>query len=84
MAKTLSEINVKAATITGAVIGFLAWLIMVPWYGMGGFSSYGMMGNMMGYAYSTFSLLPVIVVTLCGAIAGAIIGFIYNWALKIK
>jgi hypothetical protein len=83
MAKTnYFEINIKAATITGAVVGFLAWLIMFPWYSMAGFGSYGMMGYMMGYFYTVFSPLSVIVSMICGAIAGVIIAVVYNWALK--
>jgi hypothetical protein len=85
MAKNnFSEINWKAATITGAVLGFLWWLVMVPWYGMMGFSTYGMMGYMMGYTYSVFTPLSVIVVVICGAIAGLVIAVVYNWALKLK
>lgn len=84
MAKiSYSEINVKAATITGAVIGFLAWLIMFPWYTMTGFGSYGVMGYMMGYFSTVFSPLSVIVSIICGAIAGVIIAVMYNWALKL-
>ncbi len=60
MAKNnFSEINVKAAAITGAVIGFLYWLFMVPWYGMMGSNTYGTMGYMMGYANSVIGPLSV-------------------------
>lgn len=45
MAKTFSEINVKAAAITGAILGFLCWLLVIPY----SYSGYGLMGYMMGY-----------------------------------
>jgi Na+/melibiose symporter-like transporter len=79
-----SEINVKAAIITGAIIGFLAWLVMVPWYGVTGFSRFGMMGYMIGYSSYVFIPLSILVVVICSAIAGALIAIVYNWALKLK
>lgn len=80
-----SEINVKAATITGAIIGVLCWLFMIPWYGMMGVNAYyGTMGYMMGYANSVVGPLSVVIAIICGAIAGAVIGWIYNWALKLR
>ena len=89
MAKTFSEINVKAATITGAVVGVACWLFgfgigfnSMPMYG---FTS-GMMGsyNMMGYAPSYVIVPYFLVLIVTGAIVGAIIGIVYNWALKLK
>ena len=87
MAKSnYSRINVRAATITGAIIGFLFWLFMVPWYGMMGFNTYGAMGYMMGgYAGSVVGWpLYIIIAIICGAIAGAVIGLVYNWAITLK
>ena len=85
MAKSnFSGINVRAATITGSVIGFLFWLFMVPWYGMMGFNTYGMMGYMMSYTNSVFGPLSIIIAIICGAIAGAVIGLVYNWAITLK
>ena len=55
MAKqTFSEISVKAAVITGAVIGFLCWLSFISFsfsgYGtVGYFGRYGMMNGYTGY-----------------------------------
>ncbi len=43
--QTFSGISVKAAAITGAVIGFLCWLLVIPF----SFSGYGMMGYPGGY-----------------------------------
>ena len=46
MAKqTFSGISVKAAAITGAVIGFICWLLVIPF----SFSGYGMMSYFDGY-----------------------------------
>ncbi len=81
--KNFLEINVKAATITGAVIGFLASLFAVAWYGATG-AGYGIMGYMMGFAPSLF-IAPFIVVeaVICGAITGALIAVLYNWLLRM-
>lgn len=86
MKMNYSEINLKAAAITGAVLGFLAWFVMVPWYLNAGYGAYGMMGYMMGlgYAYASSALLSAIVTAICGAIAGAAIAIVYNWSLKLK
>ncbi len=73
-----SEINVKAATITGAILGLLCWLLVVPY----GFVGYGMMGY--GSAFRVYGLLSVVLDAALGAIAGAVIGIIYNLALKLK
>lgn len=43
--QTFSCINVKAAAITGAIVGFLCWLLVIPY----GFSGYGAMSYMMRY-----------------------------------
>ncbi|MDE1823845.1 MAG: hypothetical protein KGI00_01915 [Candidatus Micrarchaeota archaeon] len=115
MAKAFSEINVKAAAITGAVIGFLCWLLVIPYsfpgYGMMGPASgnypyyggmmgypyngsgaaypyyYGMMGymsNMMGGAFHNYSAGSILLDVILGAVAGALIGILYNWLLKLK
>ncbi len=75
-----SQINVKAAAITGAVIGFLCWLLVIPY----GFSGYGLMGNMMGDIFHSYSAISVVLDIIIGAILGAAIGIVYNWALKLK
>lgn len=41
MAKTFAEINVKTAAITGAVLGFLCWLLVIPY----SYSGYGLYTN---------------------------------------
>ncbi|MDE2217305.1 MAG: hypothetical protein KGJ87_09135 [Planctomycetota bacterium] len=82
-----SQINVRAATITGAAVGLLCWL-----FGAGiGFASmpmYGFVsGGMMGYymmGYSGYAVLYLITLGIVGALVGAIIGFVYNWALRLK
>ena len=62
MAKqTFSGISLKAATITGAIVGFLCWLLVIPYsfsgYGMTGYyggygmMNYGTMGYMMGNVF---------------------------------
>ncbi|MDE1804199.1 MAG: hypothetical protein KGH59_00220 [Candidatus Micrarchaeota archaeon] len=79
MAGKFSMISVKAAAITGAVLGFLCLLLMLP-FGMAGYGSYGMMG----YSYLGFGLGSLVVGALVGAVGGAIIAFVYNWALKLK
>ena len=85
MAKSnYSGINVNAATITGAVIGFLGGLLMVLWYGIMGFNTYGAMRYMIGYAGSVVWPLFIIISIISGAVAGAIIGWIYNWAITLK
>ena len=93
MAKTFSEINVKAATITGAILGFLCWLLVIPY----SYSGYGLMGYMMGYGsnvvtngtymmdiFHNYSPLSILVDIVLGVIIGAIIAIIYNWTLKLK
>ena len=86
MAKSnYSRINVRAATITGGLIGFLFWLFMVPWYGMVGFNTHGAMGyGMGGYAGFVVGSLSIIIAIICGAIVGAVIGLVYNWAITLK
>lgn len=81
-----SQINVKAATITGGVVGFLCWL-----FGLGiGFNSmpiYGFMSSMMSYymmGYSNFAILYLITLIVVGAILGGIIAIVYNWSLTLK
>lgn len=76
------RINQKAATITGAVIGFFGWLGMMPYMSAG--YPYGMMGYMMGYSYSGFGLVSVVIGAILGAIAGFVIAAVYNWALGLK
>ncbi len=91
MVKGFSEINVKAAAIAGAILGFLCWLLVIPY----GVSGYGMMGYMMGYLYPAgstgmvdifhnYSPLSILLDVVLGALAGAAIGWAYNWALKLK
>ncbi len=95
MAKSnFSEINVRAAAIAGGILGFLCWLLVIPY----GLSGYGMMGNMMGYGIGTigsgtytmmdvfhnYSLFSIVIDVALGAIAGIAIALAYNWALKLK
>lgn len=77
------EINIKAAVVAGAVIGLLFFLLMMPY----GVSAYGMMGYMYGTFHSVgvgYLLLMAVVGLIYGAITGAIIAIVYNWALKLK
>ena len=79
MVKTrFSEINVKAATITGAIIGFLCWLLVV----LLSFSSYMM--SVFGSPFHTYSFLSLFAGIFGGAFVGWLIAIIYNWALKLK
>ena len=89
MAKTFSEINAKAAAITGAAVGAACWFLgfgvgfnSMPMYGF----TYGLMGgySMMGYVPSYAIALYFLVLIITGAITGAIIGIVYNWALKLR
>ncbi len=94
MAKNFSEINVKAATITGGALGLLCWLLVIPYSASG----YGIMGYMTGYnsgsnvisgtgmmdIFHNYSPLSIVIDIVLGAIAGALIALIYNWALKLK
>ena len=78
-----SEVSVKAAGITGAAIGLFSSLFAVG-QGYGMMPMYGIMKySVMGYAYSGFGLSAIIVLTVWGAIIGALIAFVYNAALKI-
>ena len=96
MAKTTSYsgINVKAAVITGGAAGFLLWLFGA-WAGFGGMPLYSYMSSMMGYygyngmmgyygGYVGFAVAYFLVFIIFGAIAGAVIAWIYNWALTLK
>lgn len=82
-----SEISVKASTITGAVLGFFCSILTVG-FGSGMMNSIAgtrmMYSTMMNYAYADFGLLSILVLTIVGGIIGALIGIIYNWALKLK
>ncbi|MDE1854918.1 MAG: hypothetical protein KGH57_01175 [Candidatus Micrarchaeota archaeon] len=78
------QINVKAAAIAGAVLGFLWFLFSTPYGVMGGLGYYGMMGYMMGYAYSGFGFVSVVLGAIIGAVAGAVVAIVYNWAAKLK
>ncbi len=78
------QINVKAAAVAGAVLGFLWFLFSTPYSMMGGIGYYGAMGYMMGYAYSGFGFASVILGAIFGAIGGAIVAVVYNWAVKLK
>ncbi len=120
------EINVKAAVVTGSVLGFICWLLVIPYsysgygligYMMGGYGGYTnyspagyMMGNYAHYSNATFgymmngvfhtydgtgyypvmdifhnySPLSILLDILLGAVAGVLIAWVYNWALKLK
>ena len=86
MAKTAySKINLKAAAITGAVIGFLCSLFGMMMIGFGmtpmmyGFTN----GAYSGYSWpSAFFLYFIIYMTVVGAIIGALIAVTYNYALE--
>ena len=72
----------KAATITGAVLGFLCGLFAIGIVGMMGMGYAGM--TMMGNAYSTLGYVSILYGLVAGAISGALIALIYNWALSLK
>ncbi len=89
--RVFSEINAKAAAITGAVLGFVCGLLAIPY----GLSGYGVTGYMMGYQASAsdayvmgstayaYGLLFILLDIVLGAVLGAVIALIYNWALKL-
>ncbi|MFH0714884.1 MAG: hypothetical protein V1847_03840 [Candidatus Diapherotrites archaeon] len=77
-----SKISVKAATITGAVLGVLCGIFWSAW-GMTGLSYAGM--GMMGALFGAWGVAGAIIANvILGAIVGALIGIIYNWALSLK
>ncbi len=77
-----SKINVKAATITGGILGVLCGIFWSVW-GMMGLSYAGM--GMMGYMYGSLGVAGAIVANIVlGAVVGALIGIVYNWALSLK
>ena len=89
MAKTnYSEINVKAAAITGGAVGFLCWLLIIP-QGSSGYT-YGMMGYIAGYGtgmmggFGSYGLLSIILDVALGAMLGIVIALVYNWAITMK
>ena len=88
-----SGINVKAAAITGGIVGFFCWLLVIPY----SYSGYGMMGYMMGYGsnvavngtymmdiFHNYTLASILIDIVLGALTGTIIGIVYNWALKLR
>lgn len=77
-----SKISAKAATITGAILGFLCGLFSIGMTGMMGPAYAGI--TMMGWAYSTMGWLAAIYGLVSGAIAGALIAVVYNWALSLR
>ena len=48
--RTFSGISLKAAIVTGAIVGFLCWLLVIPY----SFSGYGMMGYYGGYGMMNY------------------------------
>ena len=83
-----SGINVKAAAITGGVVGFLCWLLIIP-QGSSGYM-YGMMGYITGYGtgmaggFGSLVLLSMILDVALGAMLGIVIALVYNWAIMTK
>ncbi|MFA4907966.1 MAG: hypothetical protein WC602_06855 [archaeon] len=80
------ELNVKAAAITGAVIGFLCGLFNGFAYGGIAGYGYGMMGYgygmMSGYGYGFGALGSAVFGIIAGAIVFGAIAWVYNYALK--
>ncbi len=78
-----SKINIKAAAITGAVIGFLCSLFMMMSFGM--MPMYSIMSGIAGAGYQGFSvfyLYFIIYVTLVGIVIGTLIAVVYNYVLE--
>ncbi len=80
MATSFSKINVKAAAVTGAVLGFLCWLLIIPF----GFMGYG--GMMTGFwgIFHGYTIASVAIDVVLSAALGGLIAVIYNWALSLK
>jgi hypothetical protein len=78
MAKGYSEISVKAATITGGIIGFI-WSLLAALFtvGMMGAYSYGMMQG-----YWAGGIVFVVFATIFFAIAFGFVALVYNYALR--
>ena len=78
--KSYSELNVKAAIITGGVIG-LVWSLLVALFTgsmMGGYGTgYGMMQG-----YGAAGIAFIIAATIFFAVAFGFIALVYNYALK--
>lgn len=77
-----SKINAKAATITGAILGFLCGVFATALVGGMGMAYAGM--AMMGNAYAFFGWLTIIYGLVIGAVTGVLIAVVYNWALSVK
>lgn len=90
-AKKFAEINVKAAALAGAAVGFLSWLFGIG-FGFAGMPMYGFMTTMMGgynmmgyyYGYASFAVVYFIALIVIGALLGAVVSLVYNWVLKLK
>ena len=74
--KNYAELSVKAATITGGVLGFVSSLLVLLSVGGMGMMGYGMMSGYGG------GILTVIIATATWAIVFAVIAIVYNYALK--
>ncbi len=77
------KINWKAATLTGAIIGFLAWIFVIPWYNTSSFGMYGIDGLLASYVSPIFIPVSAIIAILCGALTGLLIALVYNRLLKL-
>ena len=74
--KNYAELNVKAAAITGAIVGLVWSLLAVLAVGSMGMMGYGMMG---GYGSG---LLAVVFSAAVWAIVFGFMAAVYNYALK--
>ena len=75
-------INTKAATITGAILGALCAVFAGAFVGMMGAPYAGV--AMMGGAYAAWGWISIVYGLVVGAIGGALIALVYNWALSMK
>ena len=80
--KEFSRISPNAATITGAIVGFLCGTFAIGVGSMMGASYYGI--AMMSNVYSAIGIVTPVYGIVSGALAGAVIAWIYNWALSLK
>ncbi len=89
-----SQLSVKAAAISGAVIGLIGGIFSAlfrtsyrasPYLVRTGLNATNVTGYpTMVHSSGGFGFLAIIFGLIGGAIVGAVIAWVYNWALKLK
>ncbi len=77
--KAFSRISVKAATVTGAIVGFLCWLFVTP------FISYAAVSMMVGGTlFHGYDISTLVLDVVAVGVVGALVAGLYNWALRFE